>query len=252
MGYRTFIREQIALGKMPYMDKVNLIGLNAAITTSAETVSTPSSTYAQLTTAVAIEAVSGSANDTSSGTGARTIRVTYLDSNYKTVSADVTMNGATPVAIGTAMAVNSAYVLTAGSGLVNAGAIDIRAVSGGAIKRQIAASAGRSQDFIYTIPAGYVGLMCPIHMTASGVTGTFIGQLLTKDSSGIIRIESRVDVGISNTSITPVNVVMDLGTGLLVPEKTLIELQATTSTGAGIVSATGELLIIDSKNNGVI
>lgn len=252
MGYRTFIREQIALGKLPYVNKVQLRGLNAAVTTSAETIWPPSSAYVQLTTAVALEVVSSSANDTANGTGARTVRIEYLDANYKTVSVDISMNGTSPVSVGTGLAVNSAKVLTAGSTFGNVGAIDVRAVSGGAIKRQIAATAGQSQDFFYTIPAGCTGLLCATRVTASGVTGTVIVNLLSKDSAGLIKNEARIDIGVTATSITPVTDPIELGTGIMIPEKTLIELQATVSTGVGIVSALGELLVFENLNSIVV
>ena len=109
--------------------------------------------YVQLTTGTALEAVSSSANDASAGTGARTILITGVDSSYLPFKETVTLNGVTPVALAntSVIAINSAKVLTSGSGLTNAGNVDIRAVSGSLIKRRISSAAtavGQAQDFI--------------------------------------------------------------------------------------------------------
>lgn len=257
MGYRTFIKEQIALGKMPYMDKVQLLGYNAAISTSAETVWSPGATYAQLTTAAAMEVLSSSANDAAAGTGVRTISVGYITSaGVQVNTGPISLNGTTPVALGvSALAINKINILTTGSGLVNAGTIDVRTVSGSVVKRRIASSAGQvgqSYDFIYHIPKGCSGLIGPIHITASGATGAVEVYLHAKDSTGITRSMGTVNIGISQTSIAPVDCIMDFGSGALIAENTLIELRAIAAAGAGILSATGELIVVDNKNNGVV
>jgi hypothetical protein len=85
---------------------------------------------------------SGSANDTSAGTGARTIRLTYYSISAGVVTGpfteDVTMNGTTAVNTSstTICFVEKIEVLTAGSGGVNAGVITMFAAvaaGGGAV-----------------------------------------------------------------------------------------------------------------------
>lgn len=256
MGQQTLHLERICLNKIPYAEKVQLNGVNTAISTSAETIWSPGATYAQLLTAAAMEAVSSSANDTAAGTGARTIRVTGIGTLDTAITEDVTLNGATPVAlVSTYKAINSVKVLTAGSGLANAGNIDIRTVSGATVKNQISSGAsmlGKSTSFLYTIPKSNVGLLSSINVTVSGATGVVQVYLLTKDSNGISFGEGEINLGISNTSINEGKGTIEFQNGLLIPEKTLIELRAITGAGAGILSAQAQLLVFDVKNFGFI
>lgn len=109
---------------------------------------------------VQMEVVSDSANDTAAGTGARSIRVTYLDALLNERIADITMNGLTPVPLPTtALRVNLAQVLTSGSfggtGGANAGNISIRLQGGlGATYSYMVAGVGNARSTLYTVPKG--------------------------------------------------------------------------------------------------
>lgn len=74
-----------------------------------------------------IRIVSTNANDTSAGTGARTILVSGVDSDFNEVSIVMTMNGTTAVtSSGTVMVfVNSVEVLTSGSSAAPQGRIEV-------------------------------------------------------------------------------------------------------------------------------
>lgn len=114
--------------------------------------------YSFLGTATALTISSASTDDTAAGTGARTIRVFYLDANYNEQTADITMNGQSAAATTiTALRVYRAYVLTAGSGGVNAGNIWIGSgtiTTGVPANKYAAILAGNGQTLmaIYTIP----------------------------------------------------------------------------------------------------
>ena len=68
---------------------------------------------------------SADANDTSAGTGARTVKVDFLDSTYAEFSETLTLNGQTAVSTSSSdcFRVNTMTVLTAGTGKVNAGKV---------------------------------------------------------------------------------------------------------------------------------
>lgn len=240
---------------MPYVSKYQMKGYNAAISSGAETIWNPGSTYAQLTTAVAFELVSSSASDTSAGVGARTVEVELIDGNYVKTTQTLTLNGTTVVAItGTFIACNYIKLLTAGSSLTNVGNISVRTVSGGVVKNQIssvASQVGKSNSFIYTTPKDSVNLMSSILFMASGIVDAFSVYLTTKDSNGAIFTEGSVDIGISGTAINPGKGILHFQDGLLIPEKTLVELRAIAISGAGILSASGQLLSFE-KGNGII
>lgn len=102
------------------------------------------------------EIVSASANDTSAGTGARTVQIRSLDANFNEVVQTVTLNGLTPVALtGTHLRINSALVLTAGSSRVNEGLLTIRLAGAGADRGFITSPEGVLNQCKFTVPDGF-------------------------------------------------------------------------------------------------
>lgn len=237
------------------LKKVQLRGWNFAISGSAETIWTLGGTYARLSSAVAMEIVSGSANDTAAGTGARTVQVSGLNGSYLPFTETLTMNGITPVALVNtlAIAINSVKVLTAGSGLTNAGAISVRTVSGSTVKRQIVAasgqnlSVGQDADFLYTIPDGYIGVIKKINFSTFGGTGNIYAWLNTHSEAGIIRGEGQSAISVASTSLNQGFGSIDFGSGLVLPSKYLLELRAYASAGAGEFSALAEMYLINKS-----
>jgi hypothetical protein len=104
-----------------------IIAENGAITTTYETVWGNSNAYVYRSAAATMTISSGSANDTSAGTGARTCRVTGMTVSggvYSLNSEVATMNGQTGVTLASQyIIINSVEIVTAGSGLTNAGII---------------------------------------------------------------------------------------------------------------------------------
>lgn len=112
--------------------------------------------------AVSLEAVSTSAQDSATGTGCATIRIDGLDANLNIVSVVVTLNGLTPVAIPQQMRrVQAVIGLTKGSGAAytttNLGDVDVRDAGGGTVRARMPAGNGFSSQAIGTVPAGYSG-----------------------------------------------------------------------------------------------
>lgn len=241
--------QRAATNRIAGVKKVHLYGNNAAISTSNETVWGPGATYAQLTAAVAFEVVSASANDAAAGTGARTIEMDLVDGNYVETTVSATMNGATPVAIaGTYIACNDIRILTAGSGLVNAGAISVRTVVGSVVKAQMAGSTGYNTGFVYTIPAGRIGLLTSASFSVTGCTGEPSLRMFMRNSSGIFRQWAQVDAGFSATGLTNAQGVLNVGNGIVIPEQTLLEAQILSVGGAaGAATALGELFVFDTR-----
>lgn len=119
---------------------------------AAEDIWIAGGSYSFPSAAAVTTVASTTGNDTSTGTGARTIRVFGLDSDWEEIQEDVTMNGTNSVTLANNyFRVNRAYVLTAGSGGVNAGNIDVK--HGATVLARIPASMGQTQQAIYTTPA---------------------------------------------------------------------------------------------------
>lgn len=227
--------------------QINLIGYNPSVSTTASTIwSGGATSYVQLTSGAAMQVVSASAADAAAGTGARTVLIEGLDANYLPFSEIVTMNGTTPVSLAntSVIAVNKTTVLTAGSGLVNAGKIDVRVISGAAVKSSIQAvaeSRGESADFVYTIPANRQGVLKRLRTYAFTNTGSISVIVQTETSAGIIQVKA---VGQKSLQVAGFNdgyIEFDFGSGLVIPEKTLVTARVDVSAGTPLVSAIGEL-----------
>lgn len=233
---------------------VNLMGYNPSASSTAQTVwAVGSGTYAQLTTGTALEAVSGSANDAAAGTGARTIRVQgiQLDATtgtYLPFAETVTLNGTNAVALAntTAVAINSVEILTAGSGLTNAGDIDIRTVSGSTVKTRMEANieaVGKTRDFIYTTSNLVYGLLKRIQVYMTGSTGDIWVYLNSYNSSGVKKVLAESSFALNVTAFASGPFTIDFGEGVYIPKQTLIELRVDVSAGTPVVNATGELIL---------
>ena len=152
---------EIARGNVSGVVGVNKFGRNPDVDTGStpEDIWLGGGVYTGFPTGTpeAVEVFSSSANDTSAGTGARTIRITGLATSASTAytTEDITMSGTTPVdSSGTWYRVNRVQVLTAGSGQTNAGQITVRHTTTTAnVFAQIAAGSGQSALCVYTVPA---------------------------------------------------------------------------------------------------
>ena len=142
------------------MSTVNKFGKNTDIDTGStpEDVWDGGGLWVPPTAARIHDVASSNAADTSAGTGARTVRIYGLDSNWELQEEDITMNGTTNVPTAAAYTrVFRAQVLTAGSGDVNAGDITITAQTDSTVTAQITAGKGQTLMAIYTVPAGKTG-----------------------------------------------------------------------------------------------
>lgn len=122
--------------------------------------------------------VSSDVNDDGSpvGTGARTVKIYGLDSNWAEQSETVLLNGTTNVATAsTYLRIYRMVVVTAGSGGTNAGTIKATAQTDTTITAQINIGRGQSQMAIYTVPAGSSAYLTGYYASfnrSSGVAGS--------------------------------------------------------------------------------
>lgn len=105
-----------------------------------------------------LDVVSSSAQDSSGGTGASTVRIIGLDASYAEVSETVQLNGVTPVTTaGEFLRVNRVYCVTPGATSttdLNAGSISISSTATSDVLAMIYAAHGQTQQMIYTVPGG--------------------------------------------------------------------------------------------------
>lgn len=157
----------IARGLDSEYTETHKFGTNEAVPTTFVPIAR-GGVYQTPVAAAALELVSSSANDTSAGTGARTVTVVGLNSSWVEVSQDVTMNGTTAVALGTNLIrAYRMYVKTSGtyataSAGSHAGTLTLRGSGGGSTWLQIYFTdfpRGQSECGAYTIPSGKSALV---------------------------------------------------------------------------------------------
>lgn len=238
LNFETSLMEKIAHGDIPGVSNFLLCGYNGAITTTAETIWDDSTVLAFRSTAVSTMKVSsGDANDTSAGSGARTVTVTGVDGNYAVVSEVISMNGQTGVATTNSyLAINSMSVTTAGAGGVNAGVIyigtgTITAGVPAVVDGLIAIGRNISQGSAYTVPAGKTLMLKSIR--CAGRSTTAGGHELS--------MESIVNGGLKTIPYLWVfqnldAAVIEFPLGLRIDAKTQLQFKLLASAGTGPAS----------------
>ena len=116
---------------------------------------------------------STSTNDSANGTGARTIRIVYLDSNGLQQVTTRTMNGTTAVSIGSGYSfIQWMETETAGNTGAAVGDITISSINGVATEsttiEMIKANGNRSLSGRYKVPAGSTAYITGWHSSAAG------------------------------------------------------------------------------------
>lgn len=168
---------RLALGLVPGSVVVNKFGRNVDVDTGTVPEdlfyhATGATTYAGFPStgsAEQLEVFSGSVNDTSAGSGARTVTVFGLDSNYNMISETITLNGTTSVfSTQSFIRAHTAYVATSGGTVANsntnAGDITIRMRTTTTVVFLIIPTGyNQTNNAGYTIPAGYTGILKRIH-----------------------------------------------------------------------------------------
>ncbi len=148
--------QAIAEGYVAEHEVFSKIGYSPASTTARTTLWNLGTNYVFPTTGSQWEIVSTSAQDSSAGTGIRTIHLKYLDSSYVEHIEDITLNGVTPV-LTTAtncFRVNTLHAVTTGSQGNAVGTITLRVAGGGTTYTQIAPTNARARNSVYTVPLG--------------------------------------------------------------------------------------------------
>ena len=139
----------------PIFDADNTLkfGANADIGTASETVWDGGGLYPWPAAAVTTTIVSTDVKDTSDGVGARTVHVYGLDSDYKKIDEEVTLNGTSAVTLtNDYLRCFRMKVLTAGSENDNAGSLQVKHST--TVIAQISAGYNQTLMAVYTVPAG--------------------------------------------------------------------------------------------------
>ena len=236
---------QVSRGQIQGHRNVTVFGFNPDVDTAQVSVWPLPSLITFPAAALQMTVSSSSANDTSAGTGARTIVVEGLDANYNEVSETVTLNGQTPVTMtASLLRVNYAYVLTAGSG--NGAAGDIY-IGTGTVTAGVPATTYDVIKFDYnttitgsfTVPAGYKAYVSQGLFSAgqAGGSNQVQGRLLTRGTDNIRRTAAVTSINNGVADYT-------FEYPLAVPEKTTLEATAIGSSNNNACSSMFILVLI--------
>jgi len=239
---------QVSRGQVQGHRNVTVFGFNGDVDTTQVTVwPLPSlSTYAA--TALQMKVSSSNANDTSAGTGARTVVIQGLDGSYNEVSETVTLAGQTAVLTTTLfLRVNYMYVATAGAS--NSAEGDIY-IGTGTVTAGVPATPYNIIKYDYndttsgffTIPAGYTGYLSQGLFSAGQASGStqVQGRLLTIGADNIHRTAAITTLNNGVADYT-------FEYPLAIPEKTTVEATAIGSANNNSVSSMFILLLVKNS-----
>jgi hypothetical protein len=240
---------QVSRGQIAWHRAVIVFGFNPDVDASPETVWPGGGLLTFPSAPIQMKISSASANDTSNGTGARTVFIGGLDANHNEISETVTMNGQTAVLTTKSyLHINQAYVASAGdlkgaAGNIYIGTGTVTAGVPATIYDIIAYDYNNRITGSFTIPAGYTGYLSQGLFSAGqgGGSNAVTGRLITR--------------GTNNIPLTAAVTTLNNGTAdynfeypVVIPEKTTVEAQAFGSSENNACSSLFILALI--KNDG--
>ena len=232
-------------GQQDYIEK---FGANLSVGADIETIWETGGIYEYLTVASTVSAISDDSGDTVTGTGARTIEIQGLDSNYNTVTEVISTNGTSSGSASTNefLRIYRALVKTAGSTGTNEGHIDINAGSTTVISIGTKGTGankegfGQSQTSVYTIPAGKTGYITQWSVGSSIYnSGVQAFLMLSEPNDGPI-MRTKDIMFLNNYSIK------DYKVPLQALEKTDIEVRAYDTSSGIPVSTSYNVILVDN------
>ena len=250
MSRNSFLNESyfnIARGKINKATNIHKFGRNPNVGGAPETIWEQGGVYTYLTVASTVYVSGADAQDSAAGTGARTVTVQGLDTDYNAIEETLTVDGA--VSTKSFLRVFRAFVASAGSLQTNKGDVLVStgASGGGTVLAKIATigtgtvyGQGQTNLALYTIPAGKKGYLTNWNIGVGAYNDSVTANLYTRDFGNGLILRTRD--------------VMDVPGGLhqriyqvpfALPEKTDIEVRAIASAGTNI-SSTFDIILIDN------
>lgn len=167
----------LSRGKYPGVTVIHKFGRNAAIATTPVPIAL-GAVYQTPTTITALEIVSASADDNATGTGARSVFIQGISTDYEEASEVVVMNGLTAVpTVNSYYRVYRMYVVTSGTYATQAGGsaegtIILRTAGAGAtwvtMDNTANFASSQSQIAAYTVPVGFTCFVQHISIHVEG------------------------------------------------------------------------------------
>ncbi len=223
---------QVSRGHIEGHKTLFKFGNNSDINGSLETIWSHGGLYAYPAAAIQMKVSSSSADDTASGSGARTVFVYGLDADYREITETVTLDGQTEVLTTQSfLRVSRAYVITAGNGGTAAGTIYVGTgtVTAGVpatVYAVITLGENQTTMAVWTVPAKHtLYIHRGFFSAASNNAAQYIlGKFMFRPLGGVFR--NAADVTANSNAIS-----YDFEIPLALPEKTDIEARAIALSG---------------------
>ena len=213
----------------------SIVAIGSSATGSDLIINDSGTSYvAQTYTAGKIKISAANAADTSGGTGARTVRLYGLDSNFNEQYEDLSLNGQTAVeTTKNFVFVYRLEVLTAGTNGQNAGIIyaGTGIVTTGVPATQwlsIIGGAGVSRGGVFVVPAGYTMFIKKGVMNNATATNPCVVKLFTTGVTAGSKVQ-RLALTVNGLST------QDLNIETSVPEKTLVSITGNNATSTSVM-----------------
>ena len=233
-------------GEMAGYDVIHKFGHNLDVNGAFETIWSVGNNYSYLSAATVLKISSSDVNDTSAGTGARTVFVQGLDSNYNQLEETVTLNGQTAVdTTNSFIRVFRMVVLTAGSGKKNDGIIyaGTGTITAGVPANKYASiPIGYNQTMmaVYTIPAKKTAYMTTFYCQPDSQASFQVQLLSGSAETGIMRVRNELH-GFQN------NAKFEYRPYLKIDEKVDLELRASVGTANTEFSGGFSIILVGNK-----
>ena len=234
-------RLDVARDKIADVSSFALIGINPDVGITTEDITDQGGTFVYPTAAETWEVISSDANDDDGDTGARTVLITGLDTDYNEITETVTLNGTSAVATTetTWFRPKSVLVVTAGSTLSNEGTITVRVSGGGATRLQIKPANGTSFFGLYTVPAGKTAYFIQASLFVPKNEDIIITTLARLSTANAAFLKS------GPASIYQMGFTFDIKAYGIFPEKTDVKFTAISTNDGVSVTSINEFYIID-------
>lgn len=240
---------QVARGQVAFHKTQFKFGFNSDVDDSLETVWSQGGLYSYLASASTLKISSSSTADTSAGTGARTVTIYGLDSNYDEISETITLNGQTSVdSTKEYLRINRMVVNTAGSGEQNAGVIyaGTGTVTVGVpanVYASIAIGDNQTLMCLWTVPRGYTAYLSQIDISMNTEVANKFGtvSIVARPNGGVFNVQDKFSL--SQNIIT-----QSFSYPRKYGEKTDIEVRAIASSSNANLSVSAGLDIVYIEN----
>ncbi len=201
---------EITKGNVSGSSTITKFGLNGSINISSapEDIWGQDGLYVAPTAARIHNIASTSSNDTSAGTGARTIVIRGINSDYNAQSETITLNGTNNVAtVNSYFHIHLMQVSTGGSSGANIGNITATAQTDGTVTCTIPIGLNQSVSSIYMVPIGYKAYLMKWRARASnGIANSgAVVRLLNKPFGGVFQLKTQIGLNNSGSSFVEID-----------------------------------------------